>query len=634
MSHDHREAFEGSWWRFPLVRNGLVAGLFAAAGLAFEALGVLTPWLPYALYLIAIPLSGYHWARESVEGLLSEREVGIGILMLSAMLGASLLGMLNEAAWLSVLYAVAEGTEEYTYAKTRSAIRGLLNLAPKTARLLRNGVETEVSAESLAVGDRFLVRPGESFPTDGVIRVGSSSVDESAITGESVPVDKNVGDRIYAGTLNHVGAIEVEATASFVDNTLSKIVHLVESAQSEKGKAQQWVERFGRIYSPSVLVAAAALLLVPVLFSLPFADWARRAVVLLVAAAPCALVISTPIAMAAGITRGGRRGILIKGGAHLEHLAAIKIVAFDKTGTLTEGRPRVTDAIPVDTDLETLLSIAAGLERFSEHPLAQAIVARAAELKITPIEATDSKALMGAGTQATVRGATWYVGSPSLFRAKGHDLAAQERQIDGLEAEGKTTVLVGTDRVVAGVIALQDTIRPKAAKLVRDLQAAGIHVAMLTGDNPRTASAVASVVGITDVKASLKPADKQRAIAEYADKTPGGVLMVGDGVNDAPALASASCGMAMGAVGSDAAIEAADVALMSDDLEKVSEALLLARQVRTVSRQNVAFSIAVLAVLIPAALFDVLGVAAAVIAHEGSELLAVANGLRAGRIRR
>ena len=634
MSHDHREPFEGSWWRFPLVRNGLIAGLFAAVGLAFEALGVLTPWLPYALYLVAIPLSGYHWVRESVEELLSEREVGIGILMLAAMLGASLLGMLNEAAWLSVLYAVAEGTEEYTYAKTRSAIRGLLDLAPKTARLLRDGVETEVPAESVAVGDRFLVRPGESFATDGVIRVGSSSVDESAITGESVPVDKNVGDRVYAGTLNHVGAIEVEATASFVDNTLSKIVHLVESAQSEKGRSQQWVERFGRIYSPLVLVAAVALLLVPMLFSLPFAEWARRAVVLLVAAAPCALVISTPIAMAAGITRGGRRGILIKGGAHLEHLAAIKVVAFDKTGTLTEGRPRVTDAIPVDTDLETLLAIAAGLERFSEHPLAQAIVARADELKITPLEATDSKALMGAGTQATVRGATWYVGSPSLFRTKGHDLEAQGRQIESLEGEGKTTVLVGTDRVVAGIIALQDTIRPNAAKLVRDLQAAGIHVAMLTGDNPRTASAVASAVGITDVKASLKPADKQRAIAEYAEKSPGGVLMVGDGVNDAPALASASCGMAMGAVGSDAAIEAADVALMSDDLAKVSEALRLARQVRSVSRQNVAFSIAVLAVLIPAALFDVLGVAAAVIAHEGSELLAVANGLRAGRVQR
>jgi Cd2+/Zn2+-exporting ATPase len=338
--------------------------------------------------------------------------------------------------------------------------------------------------------------------------------------------------------------------------------------------------------------------------------------------------------MAAGITRGGRRGILIKGGAHLEHLAAIKVVAFDKTGTLTEGRPRVTDAIPVDTDLETLLAIAAGLERFSEHPLAQAIVARADELNITPLEATESKALMGAGTQATVKGAVWYVGSPTLFRTRGHELAAQARQIESLEGEGKTTVLVGTDRVVAGIIALQDTIRPNASKLVRDLKEAGIHVAMLTGDNPRTASAVAALVGITDVKASLKPADKQRAIAEYAEKTPRGVLMVGDGVNDAPALASASCGMAMGAVGSDAAIEAADVALMSDDLEKVSEALLLARQVRSVSRQNVAFSIAVLAVLIPAALFDVLGVAAAVIAHEGSELLAVANGLRAGRLQR
>lgn len=631
MSHEHREGFDGPWWSYPLLRNGLIAGALAALGFFLESRELLTPWAPRVLYFVAMPLAGYHWAREAIETLVREHVVGIDLLMLAAMVGASLLGLLNEAAALAVLYAIAEGLEDYTYARTRSAIRSLLSLAPKSARVIREGEELEIPAQSIEVGDRFLVRPGESFVTDGVVRVGRSTVDESAVTGESIPIEKETGDAVYAGTLNQVGAIEVEATAAFVDNTLSKVIHLVEAAQSEKGRAQQWVERFGRRYSPTVLVVSGALLLVPLAFSLPFAAWAHRAVVLLVAAAPCALVISTPIAMAAGIARAGQRGILIKGGAHLEHLAQIRMVAFDKTGTLTEGRPRVTNAIPIDTDLQRLLGIAAALERYSEHPLALAIVAAAEAHGVSPLEATDSKALAGAGTEATIKGATWYVGSPVLFRERGHDLSAHEALVLRLEEEGKTTVLVGTDRVIAGVLALQDTIRPTAARAVRQLHDSGLHVAMLTGDNLRTAKAVARMVGIDDVQASLKPADKLRAIAAYEERRTGGVLMVGDGVNDAPALAAASCGIAMGAIGSDAAIEAADVALMSSDLTKVPEALALARQARDVSRQNVVFSIALLVVLIPAALFDVLGVAATVAAHEVGELLAVANGLRAGR---
>lgn len=631
MSHEHETEFEGPWWRYPLIRNGLIAGALAALGYVLEVRDLGTPWTPRVLYLIAMPLAGYHWAREAIETLVRERTIGIDLLMLAAMVGASLLGLLNEAAALAVLYAIAEGLEDYTYARTRSAIRGLLSLAPKTARVIRDGAEIEIPAESLVLADRFLVRPGESFATDGIIRVGESTVDESAVTGESLPIEKKCGDPVYAGTLNQVGAIEVEATAAFVDNTLSKVIHLVETAQTEKGRTQQWVERFGRRYSPAVLAVSGTLLLVPVLFSLPFDAWAHRAVVLLVAAAPCALVISTPIAMAAGIARAGRRGILVKGGVHLEHLAQIRMVAFDKTGTLTEGRPRVTNAIPIETDLERLLAIASALERFSEHPLARAIVAVAEEHGVMPLEATDSKALAGAGTEAVIKGATWYVGSPALFRERGHGIGAHEALILRLEEEGKTTVLVGTDRVIAGILALQDTIRSTSAEAVRKLHDAGLHVAMVTGDNLRTAKAIARMVGIDDVQASLKPADKLRALAAFEERRPGGVLMVGDGVNDAPALAAATCGIAMGAIGSDAAIEAADVALMSNDLTKVPEALVLAQQVRGVSRQNIAFSIALLIVLIPAALFDVLGVAAAVAAHEVGELVAVANGLRAGR---
>jgi len=631
MSREHEEDFDGPWWRYPLLRNGLIAGALAALGFFIESIDILTPWGPRSLYVVAIPLAAFHWSREAIETLVRDRVVGIDLLMLAAMVGASLLGLLNEAAALAVLYAIAEGLEDFTYARTRSAIRGLLSLAPKMARVIRDGAEIEIPAEQIGVGERFFVRPGESFATDGVIRMGRSTVDESAVTGESVPIEKETGDPVYAGTVNQIGAIEIEATAAFVDNTLSKVIHLVEAAQSEKGRAQQWVDRFGQRYSPAVLAASVALLLVPFLFSLPFSGWAHRAVVLLVAAAPCALVISTPIAMAAGIARAGRRGILVKGGAHLEHLARIRMVAFDKTGTLTEGRPRVTNAIPIDTDLQRLLGIAAALERYSEHPLARAIVAAADTQGIEPIEATDSKALTGSGIEATIKGATWYVGSPRLFRERGHDLEAHESIVSRMEAEGKTTVLVGTDRVIAGVLALQDTIRATAEEAIRQLHDSGLHVAMLTGDNARTARAVARLVGIDDVQASLKPADKLRALAVYEERRPGGVLMVGDGVNDAPALAAASCGIAMGAIASDAAIEAADVALMSNDLTKVPEALAIAHQVRVVSRQNIAFSVALLIVLIPAALFDILGVAAAVAAHEVGELLAVANGLRAGR---
>lgn len=633
MSHAHREEFDGPWWRYPLLRNGLIAAVLAAIGFILESQELVSPRGSPVLYLVAIPLAGYHWAREAIEDLIRDYSVGIDLLMLTAMIGASLLGLLNEAAALAVLYALAEGLEDFTYARTRSAIRGLLSLAPKTARVVRDGIEGEIPAEALSVGDRFLVRAGESFATDGLIRLGRSTVDESAVTGESIPIEKEIGDPVYAGTLNQVGAIEVEATAAFVDNTLSKVIHLVEAAQTEKGRAQQWVERFGHRYSPIVLASSLGLLLIPAILSLPFAPWAHRAVVLLVAAAPCALVISTPIAMAAGIARAGRRGILVKGGAHLEHLAQIRMVAFDKTGTLTEGRPRVTNAIPLDTDLERLLAIASGIERLSEHPLARAVVAAAKEHGVIPLEASDSRALSGAGTEAIVKGASWYVGSPALFRDRGHDLTPHEEIVRRLEEEGKTTVLVGTDRVIAGVLAIRDTIRPTAAAAVRSLQASGFHVAMLTGDNPRTAQEVARLVGIDDVQASLKPGDKLSALAGYERRWPGGVLMVGDGVNDAPALAAASCGIAMGAVASDAAIEAADVALMSNDLSQVSEALSIARQVQRVSRQNVVFSLTLLAVLIPAALFNLLGVAAAVAAHEAGELIAVANGLRAGRQR-
>mgnify|MGYP001594417391 CR=1 FL=1 len=629
MKEMHEDGFDGSWWRYPPLRNALIAGLIAGTGFVLAHLGLFGQGIENIFYWIAIPLGGWHWTREGIEKLIEEREVGIEILMIAATAGSAILGLWDEAAALVFLYGAAEGTEEYTYARTRHAIRALLDLAPKEAHVLRDGKEITVPAEGLKPGDRFLVRPGEALPTDGIIRVGQSSLDESPVTGESIPVDKGPGMKVFAASINRQGALEIEATAAFADNSLSKIIHLVEEAQERKGRAQQWIERFGRRYTPTVLLASLLLLIVPWALGLSLEEWSLRAVVLLVAAAPCALIMSTPVAMAAGIGMAGRRGILIKGGAHLEHLGTIRVVAFDKTGTLTHGEPIVTDMIPLDGDAKELLALAAGLEHFSEHPLAKAIMNKAREQAVTPAKVSGFEALTGVGAKGLIEGQTWYVGSPGLFEGLGVELSAVQTQVARLQEEGKTVVLVGSEKRIHGVLALQDRIRAEARQAIAALHVLEIRTVMLTGDNLRTAQAFARLLGIDDVRAGLKPDDKVRVVGQL-EREHGAVLMVGDGVNDAPALAAATCGMAMGVAGSDAAIEAADIALMADDLRKVEEALRLGRKARRVSMQNIVFSIAILALMVPLAVAGILGVAMTVLVHEASELLAVANGLRAG----
>jgi len=624
------EGFEGPWWRFPPLRNALIGGLLAGLGWLLEQAGLLPDPAILALYLLAIPVGAWYWAREGLEELFEERVVGIEILMLAATLGAGVLGLWEEAAALVVLYAFAEGVEELTFARTRRAIRALLDLAPKTVRRVRDGREETVPAAELRPGDRFRVRPGESLPTDGVIVEGESSLDESPVTGESMPVDKGPGDKVFAASINGPGVLLVEATAAFADNTLSRIIELVESAQDQKGRAQQFMERFGHRYSPLVLLTAIGMLIAPWLFDLDVLLWSERAVVLLVAAAPCALVISLPIAMSAGISGAGRRGILIKGGAHLEHLGTIRTITFDKTGTLTHGRPRLTDLSAVNGSKEELLAIAAGLEAHSEHPLARAILQAADERGIRPAPVLDTRALTGAGIEGHLDETHWLLGKPELFESQGLDLAPWREIIDRWQAEGKTVVLVGTSERLHGLLALQDTLRENAPQVIAALHALGIRTVMLTGDNEATARRIAEQLGIDDVRASLHPENKLAAVTELQQDGP--VLIVGDGVNDAPALAAATCGMAMGAAGTDAAIEAADIALMADDLGKLLEALRLGRRARRVSLQNIVFAITVLVILIPAGVSGLITVTTAVIVHEGSELLAVANGLRAGKL--
>lgn len=629
-TEEHVRSFEGKWYAHPPLRNALIAGLLAGVTFFLAHLeGLIPHFVEIFLYILAILIGGYHWVREGIEKLVEEKAIGIEMLMLGATVGSAILGMWDEAAFLVFLYGTAEGIEEYTYAKTRSSIRKLLNLAPKEARLLHNGSEVVIPAKDLKVGDVFVVRPGESIPTDGIVERGVSSVDEAPVTGESIPVEKREGMKVLAGTINKEGSLQIRATVAFEDNTLSRIIHLIEEAQEKKGKAQMFIERFGRRYSPFVFLCSLILMVVPPIIVGDFTQWALRAVVLLVAAAPCALVMSTPVAIAAGIGLAGRHGVLIKGGMYLEDLAKIKAVAFDKTGTLTKGKPEVMDVIPIVGDEKEVLALALSVERLSEHPIAQAIVERAIKSGVSNLTVEGFEAIPGSGAKAYINGTPIYVGNPPLFRKLGFRLEEHSERINCLTDEGKTIVLVGLGESIAGIIALRDEIRPEAKAIIRDLHRMGIKVAMFTGDNKTTARAIAEELGIDEYEADLTPEDKIEAIKRLEMKY-GACAMVGDGINDAPALAHATLGIAMGTAGADAAIEAADIALMADDLTKVSYALRLGKRARVVSSQNIIFSLLILAVLIPLAVVGVLTVAPAVFIHETSELLAVLNGLRVG----
>lgn len=626
---EKEEIFEGKWFAHPPMRNALIAGLLTGVAFGSAHLGIIPALVEMGIYIVAILLGGYHWSREGIEELLKEKEISIEILMMGATVGSAILGMWDEAAFLVFLYSAAEGLEEYTYARTKASIRKLLDLAPKKARVLRGGKEVTILAEELKLGEIFVVRPGESISTDGIIVNGRSSINEASVTGESIPVEKKEGMKVFAATMNQEGALEIRATATFEDNTLSKMVRLVEEAQEQKGKAQQFIEKFGRRYSPLVLLSSLILIVIPALLGFPLSDWATRAVVLLVAAAPCALVMSTPVAIAAGIGRAGRSGVLIKGGIHLENLGKIKAVAFDKTGTLTKGKPVVTDVLPLNGTKEEILNLACNVEKYSEHPLAIAICEKAGKACARNSEVSNFYTIAGYGAKANIGDKTIYVGKQGLFKKFGQDIQSIP-QVESLRNEGKTVVLIGTEERIEGLIAIRDEIRTQAKMVIESLHAMGIKVIMLTGDNKVTARAIAEELGIDDVRADLKPEDKIKVIRELKEKY-GAVAMVGDGINDAPALAEASVGIALGTAGTDAAIEAADTALMADDLMKVPYAINLGKRAGKISMQNIIFSLLILGVLIPSALIGIMTVAIAVFFHEASELLAVANGLRVAR---
>lgn len=617
-------------WRNPKVVASALSGLLLLAGW----IGSLTGFPAVAsteIYLVAIVVGGYHFGREALEDLIFDREVGIELLMSVAAIVATLMGQPAEGAMLVFLYSISEAAEGYTEEKTRAAVRALMNLAPKVALLVRDGTEIEVPVEELRVGDEFLVKPGQAMATDGVIVSGTSSVNEAPVTGESMPVEKHIGDMVFAASLNGQGGLRVRATKTFAENTLSRIVHMVEEAQERKGSSQRFIDRFGKRYSPAVLLIGVLIAVIPpLLLGGAWDTWILRATVFIVAAAPCALVISIPITVVAALGTAARNGVLIKGGLYVEELARIKVVALDKTGTLTRGAPEVTDVLATaGIPVELVLSTAAGVEAMSEHPLAKAIVGHTKAKGVTAATATDFQALTGAGARAHIDNRTVYVGSPELFETQLKlDVQPLRDVVERLQAEGKTVVLVGDENAVQGLIAIQDRIRANAKEAIEALKAAGIErVVMLTGDNQRTANAIARELGINEIHAGLKPEDKVARVRELASRH-GHIAMVGDGVNDAPALAEATVGVAMGAAGTDVALETADVALMADNLEKLAYALQLAKRNRSIVNQNLVLSVVVIGALVVGALAGVFSLPAVVIGHELSEFIVIASGLR------
>jgi Cd2+/Zn2+-exporting ATPase len=663
---DEAEA-ESVWRSRRAAATGLGAALLVAGGL-LEFL--LTDWnatlwtgtgptvtVAWAMLVVAAVVAGTPIVRNGWYSART-RSLDIDFLMSAGLLGALAVGLPFEAATLAVLFSLSELLERHSMDRARSSMTELMDLSPDVATVRRDGETVTVAADEVGVGELVVVRPGDRVPVDGVVREGASAVDESPITGESVPVDKAEGDEVYAGSIVEEGYLEVETTARADDSTLAQVIDMVADAERDRSDREQFVDRFASYYTP-VVVALAVVTAAgpPLLVGAPVETWFVRGLTLLVVACPCAFVISTPVSVVSGITSAARNGVLIKGGDRLEAMGEVDTVALDKTGTVTTGELGVTDVVGLNgNDEADVLRCGAALERRSEHPIAAAIVAAADDRGVDGGEVSAFRAITGQGVRADLDGVTHYAGKPALFEDLGFDLTHAHVEPDGgqvveaadcdhdaggyvdlaadlvprLQAEGKSVVLVGTAQEIEGVIAVADTVRPAAERTVARLREVGIErVVMLTGDNERTAHAIAERVGIGEVRADLLPDEKVAAVRELAADAEGGVAMVGDGVNDAPALAAATVGVAMGAAGTDAAIETADVALMGDDLTRLPYLVRLARQANRVIRTNIWSSLGVKLVLAAGAPLGLVSVIhAVVIGDMGMSLAVTGNAMR------
>lgn len=623
-------AVSGTFSALGFTVHAYMAGDVSAA-LGSEGLGLVheVPAIAKVFYSISLVAGSWYVIPKALYAL-RRRMPDMNLLMTIAVIGAVLIGEWLEGALVAFLFSVSLALEAWSVGRARRAVEALLELAPPTVRVLVNGQIKETPAEEVPVGTLFLVKPGDRIPLDGEVIKGASAVNQAPITGESVPVLKESPLPVYAGTINGDGALEVKSTKVAGETTLANIIKQVGSAQAKRAPSEQWVEKFARYYTPVVFIAAILVFLVPpLIFGGAWSEWTYRALVLLVIGCPCALVISTPVSIVAALTASARNGVLIKGGAYVEAPARLKAIAMDKTGTLTEGTPRVTRVVAQPGYTESqVLELAASMEAHSDHPLARAIVDYARLHNVAMQNVVDFVAIQGKGATAVLGGKKYWLGSHRYLEEAREETPDVHRQLEELSAAGQSVVVIGDDKEVVGMIALADAIRSQSATIVSALRQAGVdHVVMLTGDNRPTAESIAEQAGITEVMAELLPQDKVAAIEGLVSKYQH-VAMVGDGVNDAPAMARASVGIAMGAVGSDAAIETADIALMSDDLSKLPWLIGHSRKTLSIIRQNIGLSLTVKAAFVVLTFAGVASLWAAIAADMGVSLLVIFNALR------
>ncbi|HEU4494095.1 MAG TPA: cation-translocating P-type ATPase [Rubrobacteraceae bacterium] len=612
------------FWRTPRALSVLASALLFALGLALGLAGA-PAVARVGAYLAAIVIGGLPIFRAAIAGL-KARHLDMNVLMSAATIGGAAIGEWAEAASVVVLFAAGNALQIYAIDRTRGAVRALAGLAPEEVLLRRGDGERLIAADEVAVGDTVVVRPGERLAVDGEVIEGETTVDESPVTGESTPVEKGPGDTVYSGSLNGGGGVLVRVLREASDSTLQRIARLVEEAQATKAPAEQFVDRFSRVYTPIVVAAAVVLAVVPPLLGGVFGEWFYRALALLIIACPCALVISTPVTVVSGIGAASRRGILVKGGAALEAAGRLKALAFDKTGTLTEGRPVLSRTVALDGHGDDeALRLAAALERRSEHPLAHAILAAADGAVLPPV--SDFRSVAGRGAEGAVDGRRYMIGSPRLFAETGITLDGATGALEAVEGAGETPVILGDGEGPLAVFGIADAVRPDARATLESLREAGVEeFVMLTGDAEAPARRIAEELEV-GYRAGLLPEQKVEAVRELVHKH-GDAGMVGDGVNDAPALAASSVGFAMGAAGTDVALETADVALMQDDLPKLAEAVRLSRSAERIIKQNVFVSVAIKGLFVLLAPFGLVALWLAVLADMGTSIAVTLNGLR------
>ncbi|AKL96959.1 cadmium, zinc and cobalt-transporting ATpase CadA [Clostridium aceticum] len=620
---------ETLWYQNKRTLLTFISGIFTLVGLILSlAVGNKDASIPF--FALAMVTGGYHIAKSGLYAVKS-LSLDMNFLMLVAAIGAAFLGEWSEGAAVVFLFSIGNTLQVYTMDKTRRAISQLMELAPNEALLKTSSGEVTVPVEELSIGDIVIIKPGERIPIDGTVNQGYSFVNQAPITGESIPVEKMMGSEVFAGTINQQGLLEIKVTKLVEDTTLSKIMNMVEEAQAEKAPSQQFVDKFAKYYTPIVVLLAVAIAFIPPLIGGgDFAPWIKKALILLVISCPCALVISTPVSIVSAIGNASKQGILIKGGIHLEEAGRIKAIAFDKTGTLTLGRPSVIDVeILREKEGEVPLRIAATLEKASEHPIGRAIVKKARYKGIVPdVSLEDFQAIIGQGVKGRVQGKNYYLGNPRLFQENKISLEAAQGKIEDYQKEGKTVVLLGDDTDIICIITVADEIRDMSKTAIEGLKEAGIEsTIMLTGDHHTTAKTVAEAIGIQEFKSELLPENKLEAVKELIQKYDK-VAMVGDGINDTPALATASVGIAMGAAGTDAALETADIALMGDDLNKLAYVVMLSRKTLKIITQNIIFSIVVKALFLILTFMGRANLWMAVFADTGASIIVILNGMR------